>query len=153
MVQNIPMMQPTWIAQIAPIELTEQLESVAAIPEPRLIIMALAVILSIAIGAVFWRASKRKTPELEQAFRHLSRRLKLGKRRMDLARQLAAAGGMPAIALLLSEHAFDLAVGALEPVLAHGAIPLAARTRRPDRTPGMNDASLASLRRTLFGDQ
>lgn len=153
MVQSIPMIPSAWIAQLAPIELVEQLEPVGAEPVTRFLVMMVVIMIVGVVIAGFWLMKRRRAPELDRAFHAMAHRLKLGKRRTHLVGQLADAGGVPAVVLLLSEHAFDLAVGALEPVLAHAAVPLAARTPSRHRSPELSQAALASLKRSLFGDQ
>ena len=153
MFQIIPFNAPTWLAQIAPIELIDRLEIGPGSPTPLFWVFALALALSVVIGVGLWWRRRRRSPELERAFRGMARRLKLSKRRRQLVGQLAEAGRVPAVVLLLSEYAFDQATIALEPVLAHASVPHSARAKAPDRPTMLSDAALASLRQTLFGDR
>lgn len=118
--------------------------------QPRLLITVLLVGLVVSMVAR-WRADLRRPLE-ERAFEKLARRLKVSRRRRRLIEQLAQRTSVPAVALLISEHAFDQAASAFEPIVAHAAVPREARIDAKPRARGLSDGALLALRQALFGE-
>lgn len=72
----------------------------------------------------------------------LARRMGLRRAGMDVVRELADASGAPAIALLVSEHAFIVAAAELERAAMLNRTPLTDARR----------AAIASARHRIFGE-
>ena len=117
------------------------------------ILIGLLVLCTAAAGAVSWlawRDRSRSEPE-DRAFRALVRKQRLTRRRVALVRQLATSAGLPAVAILLSEGAFDHAVAQSEPQPVSPRVPSAEREHR-DLSDSLDTFVLTELRRSLFGE-
>lgn len=80
---------------------------------------AASLIIGAAVSWWAWRDRRRAEPG-ERAFRALALRLRLSPRSWAALRRLSRRSGVPAAALLLSEHAFTRAASnAPEPALQH----------------------------------
>ncbi|MEZ6212116.1 MAG: hypothetical protein R3B46_12845 [Phycisphaerales bacterium] len=87
-------------------------------------------------------ASRAQPSDAERAFAALSRRLGLSRSGVETVRELAATSDVPPVALLISEHAFLVALAEAE------------RAATLDRAP-MTDAmrrAVASVRHELFAE-
>lgn len=135
--------------QLQPIELTPPTGAPGSgLWAPPLWLIGASVIgLSLLVLVAQWRA-RRAAPVLERAFDALSRRLRIGRRRRRLLESLSRVTRVPAVALLISEHAFDRAALALD---AESNLSGTGATREPAARPdALTDAALLGLRQTLF---
>ncbi|HVZ93016.1 MAG TPA: hypothetical protein VG797_00755 [Phycisphaerales bacterium] len=93
-----------------------------------------------------WRAWHRAPQELT-AFRRLGGRLGLRARERQLVEQLATVAGLPPVALLLSEHAFESALQAMADPAEDGG----SRRGIGPRPRGVNLSDVAAVRAKVFG--
>lgn len=106
--------------------------------------IAVGLGVALAVGGVIswlaWQDRRRSAPE-ERAFRALARRLRIGRGGRQALRRLAEQCGAPAVALLVSEHAFSRAVER-----ALDARPASVRSS------GTEESGLRELGQRIFGE-